>query len=60
MSTIQAETIRFDTDLPGTLPQGWAQGVTGRGKSRWTVEQDPPAPSKPPSSSLISISKPTL
>jgi hypothetical protein len=47
MSTIQAETIRFDTDLPGTLPQGWAQGVTGRGKSHWAVEQDPSAPSKP-------------
>lgn len=44
---MEAETIRFDADSPGTLPQGWEQGLTGRGTSRWAVEQDGSAPSKP-------------
>jgi 3-keto-disaccharide hydrolase len=47
MTTIQAETIRFDTDTLGTLPQGWEQGVTGRGTTRWEVQKDESAPSKP-------------
>ena len=42
-----AETIGFDTDVPGTLPSGWEQGVTGRGDPRWAVGQDASAPSRP-------------
>jgi hypothetical protein len=41
------ETIHFDTDAVGALPAGWSAGVTGRGNSRWTVESDATAPSKP-------------
>jgi hypothetical protein len=47
MTTLQAETLRFDTDSTGALPLGWQQGVTGRGTSRWAVERDESAPSKP-------------
>ncbi len=47
MGSIQAETIRFDTDTAGSLPLGWEQGVTGRGAARWAVHQDESAPSKP-------------
>jgi len=42
-----AETINFDASPPGTAPSGWTTGVTGRGASRWTVEPDATAPSKP-------------
>jgi hypothetical protein len=42
-----AETINFDSDTVGTLPNGWIAGVTGRGSSRWSVEADQSAPSKP-------------
>jgi hypothetical protein len=42
-----AETINFDTDTVGALPNGWIAGVTGRGSSRWIVEADQSAPSKP-------------
>ena len=31
MTTIRAETLRFDSDSPGALPQGWEEGITGRG-----------------------------
>jgi hypothetical protein len=42
-----AETINFDADPVGAAPSGWTAGVTGRGASRWTVESDASAPSKP-------------
>lgn len=42
-----AETFDFDGDVPGALPTGWEQGVTGRGAARWAVEADNSAPSKP-------------
>lgn len=42
-----AETINFDADPVGAAPSGWTAGVTGRGASRWTVEADTGAPSKP-------------
>jgi hypothetical protein len=42
-----AETSNFDADMVGTIPTGWAAGVTGRGSSRWTVEADATAPSQP-------------
>ena len=47
MSSVHADTFNFDTDTAGSLPAGWEQGVTGRGTSRWVVQQDESAPSKP-------------
>jgi hypothetical protein len=43
----QAETIGFDKDAAGAMPDGWTAGVTGRGAAHWTVERDPGAPSAP-------------
>jgi hypothetical protein len=42
-----AETINFDAEAVGALPNRWSAGVTGRGSARWTVEADASAPSKP-------------
>jgi len=42
-----AETINFDAETIGALPNAWLAGVTGRGSSHWSVESDPSAPSKP-------------
>ncbi|MEP6997552.1 MAG: family 16 glycoside hydrolase [Betaproteobacteria bacterium] len=42
-----AETFNFDVDAVGTVPAGWIAGVTGQGTSRWRVEADASAPSKP-------------
>jgi len=47
MHSSYAETIGFDTDAVGSLPDSWVEGVTGRGTPRWTVERDASAPSKP-------------
>src|SRR3954468_12160904 len=47
MTNLQAETIRFDADVPAARPQGGEQGVTGRGKARWEVQRDDSAPSQP-------------
>jgi len=47
MDSSYAETISFDTDAVGSLPDSWVEGVTGRGAPRWTVESDASAPSKP-------------
>src|SRR5881398_2794997 len=47
MHSSYAETIGFDTDAVGSLPDSWVEGVTGRGTPRWTVESDASAPSKP-------------
>src|SRR5205823_13012198 len=47
MHSSYAETIGFDTDAVGALPDSWVEGVTGRGTPRWTVESDASAPSKP-------------
>jgi hypothetical protein len=44
---VHAETASFDTDQPGALPAGWIAGVTGRGSSKWSIEADTSAPSKP-------------
>jgi hypothetical protein len=43
----QAETANFDKEVRGATPAGWTAGVTGRGESRWIVEIDSTAPSKP-------------
>jgi hypothetical protein len=41
-----ASTTSFDADAIGGTPKGWTSTKTGRGDPRWTVEQDPTAPSK--------------
>ncbi|HLX63413.1 MAG TPA: family 16 glycoside hydrolase [Planctomycetota bacterium] len=45
--TIRAESVNFDDTKAGELPKGWVAGVTGDGKTKWTVEADASAPSKP-------------
>jgi hypothetical protein len=47
MGDAMGETINFDAFSPGALPPEWVCGVTGSGGSRWTVEPDASAPSKP-------------
>ena len=47
MHSSYAETISFDTDAVGSLPDDWLEGVTGRGMARWQVARDDSAPSKP-------------
>lgn len=42
-----AASDNFDQYKPGAAPPGWATGVTGRGDSRWAIEADSSAPSKP-------------
>lgn len=42
-----AETITFDQDAVGSLPNGWTAGVTGRGTPKWAIETDATAPSPP-------------
>jgi hypothetical protein len=37
----------FDAVKPGTLPDDWTCGVTGKGSPVWKVETDTSAPSKP-------------
>jgi hypothetical protein len=39
-------TISFAADRAGTAPEGWTATLTGQGEPKWTVEQDPTAPSK--------------
>lgn len=46
-ASVLAETINFDHEKAGSLPQGWTTGVTGKGHPRWTVEPDLTSPSKP-------------
>lgn len=41
------EVTNFDGVAPGELPEGWIEGVTGAGKSKWIVERYASAPSKP-------------
>lgn len=42
-----AQTENFDTARPGSLPEGWEAGVTGKGTPRWVVGADSDAPSAP-------------
>lgn len=42
-----AETLNFDIAAAGTAPDGWMLTKTGKGESKWTVEAEPTAPSKP-------------
>lgn len=42
-----ANTLNFDSTPAGMPPEGWTLTKTGRGQSKWTVEADATAPSKP-------------
>src|SRR5690349_25035263 len=42
-----AASDNFDQYGHGAVPPGWTTGVTGRGESRWSVESDSTAPTKP-------------
>jgi hypothetical protein len=41
-----ADRVSFDVDAVGNAPAGWTIAKTGRGEAKWTVEEDPTAPSK--------------
>jgi hypothetical protein len=41
------QTINFDKDKEGAVPQGWTATRTGRGEAKWSVVKDETAPSKP-------------
>jgi hypothetical protein len=43
---VHAETASFSADAVGAPPAGWTITKTGRGNSKWTVENDATAPSK--------------
>jgi hypothetical protein len=42
-----AQIEGFDSTKTGSLPAGWACGVTGKGVPQWSVQADPTAPSAP-------------
>jgi hypothetical protein len=42
-----AQSVNFDNLAPGAPPPGWTATKTGSGNPKWTVEQDPTAPSAP-------------
>ncbi len=44
---VQAETINFDDEQPGSLSKAWTAGMTGRGTPHWAVEAAADAPSPP-------------
>ena len=44
--TAMANQVSFANDATGAPPQGWTVTMTGRGTPKWTVEDDPSAPSK--------------
>jgi hypothetical protein len=46
MSAMADSAVRFETDAVGATPGGWIETSTGGGNPKWTVEQDPTAPSK--------------
>lgn len=41
-----ADQANFANDTVGASPSGWTATMTGRGKPKWTVEEDTTAPSK--------------
>lgn len=38
-------TTSFEIDAVGAAPKGWTATATGKGDPKWTIEQDPTAPS---------------
>lgn len=48
MIAAEADTIRFDRDVPGALPSGWTVAMTHAGGApKWSVIRDETAPSLP-------------
>ena len=47
MTMAHAQSFDFDRETAGQPPEGWLQGITGRGAARWIVEADATAPSAP-------------
>jgi hypothetical protein len=45
-ASAMADQINFANDLVGSTPKGWTSTMTGQGSPRWTIEEDPTAPSK--------------
>lgn len=45
--SVQADSVNFDSAKVGSPPPGWTATKTGSGESRWTIELDATAPSKP-------------
>src|SRR5229473_4690057 len=46
-SVALADTVNFDNFKTGAPPPGWTATKTGSGTAKWTIEQDPSAPSQP-------------
>src|SRR6516225_2553187 len=46
-SSALAQTVNFDNLATGAAPPGWTATKTGTGTPKWTIEQDPTAPSAP-------------
>jgi hypothetical protein len=46
MTAMADNTTKFEADSVGAAPKGWTATMTGKGDPKWTVEQDPSAPSK--------------
>jgi hypothetical protein len=41
-----ADSVNFDSAVPGQPPPGWTATRTGSGNAKWTVERDDTAPSR--------------
>jgi hypothetical protein len=44
-SAMADSTASFEADAIGAVPRGWTATKTGKGDSKWTIEQDRTAPS---------------
>src|SRR5262249_6737100 len=44
-SAMADSTGSFEADVIGAAPKGWTATKTGKGDSKWTIEQDKTAPS---------------
>jgi hypothetical protein len=45
-ASAMANKVTFDADAIGSAPAGWTVAKTGSGDPKWTVEEEPMAPSK--------------
>jgi Domain of Unknown Function (DUF1080) len=45
-ASAMADRASFADDAVGATPNGWTATMTGEGRSKWAVEEDPTAPSK--------------
>jgi len=46
VSAMADSTVSFEADAVGAVPKGWTATKTGRGDPKWTIEQEPTAPSR--------------